>query len=277
MKVILALVFAYDATDWAHEYDLPQADAAADFAAVLRRAVDDGGIRQALDTAWPMMRGHITVSTLDGLDTTTRDDVLHQLKQARDADQDAALIAEIREHLAAHPHDLYGREPRWVILGGEEWDNGHFLTGGGAAVYFPEGDHVAVDFDGTCIDDLLTDMYGARGARAALGVDLRTATLTFDDYGDNVPDLLGIPPNDHHDGDGCAIYATDYTVIRDGVEVPITALRDGDVFIDYDDKPWLAARVGRDGDDVHVDIQPAAATTSPATPADPIPGSPPTP
>jgi hypothetical protein len=69
--------------------------------------------------------------------------------------------------------------------------------------------------------------------------------------------LLSIPTNDHSDGDGCAIYATDYTVLRDGVEVSITDLRDGDVFIDYDDKPWLADRVGYD---VHVDIKPTAAT-----------------
>ena len=271
MKVILALVFEYDATDWAHEYDLPEAEAATDFAAVLRRAVDDGGIRHTLDTNWPMMRGHTTVHTLDGLDPTLRDELLHHLEQARDADKDAALVAEIRDHLAAHPHDLYHRQPRWVIFQTDEWDNGHFLTGSDATVYFPEGDHVAVDFDGTSVNDLLTDIYGARGSQAALGVDLRTATLEFDDYGDNVPDLLGIPTNEHHDGDGCAIYATDYTVIRDGVEVPITDLRDGDVFIDYDDKPWLTARVGRDGHDVHVDITPAtgAATESGATPTHP--------
>jgi hypothetical protein len=121
-------------------------------------------------------------------------------------------------------------------------------------------------------------MYGARGGSAALGVDLRTATVQFDDYGDNVPDLLGIPANDHHDGDGCAVYDTDYTVIRDGEVVSITDLHDGDVFIDYDDKPWLAARVSRDGPHVHVDIQPTtSAAASPATPADPKPASQPTP
>ncbi len=272
MNVIVALVFDYDATDWAQEYGLPDADAAGDFAAVLRRAVDDGGIRQALNTAWPMMRGHLTVHTLDDLDATLRDQILHQLGNVRDADQKAALVAEIRDHLATHPHELYGREPRWVIFDTDEWDNGHFLTASGATVYFPDGDAVDVDFDGTCVEDLLTDMYGACGGSAAVGVDLRTETVEFDDYGDNVPDLLGIPRHDHADGDGCAIYDTDYTVIRDGHEVSITDLHDGDVFIDYDDKPWLAARVGRDGPHVHVDIQPAT-TTSPPAPMDAEPAS----
>ena len=276
MNVILALVFDYDATEWAQEYDLPQADAAGDFAAVLRRAVDDGGIRQALDAAWPMMRDHITVHTLDGLDSTVRDQILHQLKDEREADQEAALVAEIREHLATHTTELYGRDPRWVIFDTDEWDNGHFLNAASARVYFPEGDTVDVDFDHTCVEDLLTDIYGACGASAAVGVDLRTETVEFDDYGDHIPDLLGIPHHDHADGDGCAIYDTDYTVIRDGQEVSITALHDGDVFIDYDDKPWLAARVSRSGPDVHVDIQPATATSPPVR-TDAKPASQPTP
>jgi hypothetical protein len=260
MKVIIALVFEYDAPDWACEYDLAVTEAFDDFAAVLRRAVDDSAIPQALDTSWPMMRGHITAHTLDGLDSTTRDELLHHLQDARDAGQETALIAEVSEHLAARPENIYGRQPRWVIFHTDEWDNRNFLTGTQATVYFDDGDTAAVGFAGSSVDDLLTDMYGARGAMAALGVDLRTATVEFDDYGDNVPDLLGIPTNDHSDGDGCAIYATGYTVLRDGVEVSITDLRDGDVFIDYDDKPWLADRVGRDGYDVHVDIKPTAAT-----------------
>lgn len=260
MEVILALVCAYDATDWAHEYGLPPADAADDFAAVLRRAVHDGGIRHTLDTTWPMMRGHTTVYTLDGLDPTTRDQVLRQLEMARVADQNTTLIAEIRDHLAARPHDLYGREPRWVVFHTSERDNGYLLTDTGATVYFDEGDHVALDLDGTCVGDLLATMYGARGATNALGVDLRTGTLAFDDDGDNVPQRLGIPTNDHYDGDGCANYPPDYTVVRNGVEVSITDLRDGDVFIDYDNVPWLADRVSRDGDDVHVDIKPPDAS-----------------
>jgi hypothetical protein len=83
-----------------------------------------------------------------------------------------------------------------------EWDNGHFLTGTTATVYFANGDHVPVDFDGSGVDELLTAMYGARGAAAALGVDLRDGTLEFDDYADNVPDLLGIPASRHHTDGG---------------------------------------------------------------------------
>ena len=227
-----------------------------------------------------MMRGHITAYTLDGLDSTTRDELLHQLQEARDADQNAALIArDPRPPRRAPARPLRPRTPLGHL---PHRSSGTTATSSPASAQRSTSTTATtspVDFDGTSVDDLLTDMYGARGAVAALGVDLRTGALEFDDYGDNVPDLLGIPTNDHSDGDGCAIYATDHTVIRDGVEVSITDLCDGDVFIDYDDTPWLAARVGRDGYDVHVDIQPAAdaTTKSPATPADPIPGSPPTP
>ena len=41
--------------------------------------------------------------------------------------------------------------------------------------------------------DLLTDLYGIRGSSAALGIDLKAAAAEYDDYGDNVPSLLGIP------------------------------------------------------------------------------------
>jgi hypothetical protein len=116
MNCIFALVFDYDATDWAQEYGLAEADAADDFAAVLRRAVEDGGVRHALDTAWPMMRGHAAVHTLDGLDPVVRDALLHQLQDARDAEQDLALLAAIRGYLAAHPDEVYRREPRWVVF-----------------------------------------------------------------------------------------------------------------------------------------------------------------
>jgi hypothetical protein len=55
-----------------------------------------------------------------------------------------------------------------------------------------------VDFHGSGVEELLTAMYGARGATAALGLDLCDGTLEFDDYADNVPDLLGIPASRHH-------------------------------------------------------------------------------
>jgi len=257
MKVIIALVVQYAAKDWADEYGIAETEAFNDFAEALRRTVHDGGIPETLDKNWPMMRGHITAHMVDGLDATTRDELLHLLQEARDADRDGALFTEITEHLAAHPQDLDGREPRWVVFHTWEWDNGHFLTGSDATVYFADGDNVPYAFDGSSVDDRLTDMYGARGSRAALGVDLRDGALAFDDYGENVPALLGIPTSEHSEGDGCAIYATDHTVQRDGAEVSIADIRTGDVFIDYGDTPWRAARVGRDGYDVHVDITPA--------------------
>jgi hypothetical protein len=202
MQFILTLVFDYDATDWATEYGLADAEATGDFTAVLRRTVADDGLRRALNAAWPMMRGHITVHTLDQLDAGLRDELLHQLREARDADQHAALLTEIRGYLAAHPDELSHREPRWVVFHTDEWDNGHFLTADNAKVYSGDGDCVTVDFDGTRVDELLTDAYGTRGGSAALGVDLTTAATEFDDYGDNVPDLLGIPSANTHAGNG---------------------------------------------------------------------------
>jgi hypothetical protein len=166
--------------------------------------VDDGAITETFDKNWPMMHGHLTAHTVDGLDATTRDQLLHLLQEAQGADQHEALITAIKQRLAAHPQELDGRAPRWVIFRTEEWDNGHFLTGSEASVYFADGDHVPFDFWGSSVDDILTDMYGARGSNAALGVDLREDMLEFDDYGDNMPGMLGIPP-EHRDGDGCAI------------------------------------------------------------------------
>jgi hypothetical protein len=52
---------------------------------------------------------------------------------------------------------------------------------------------VTVDFDGSSVDDLLTDLYGTRGSRAGLGIDLMSAGVEYADYGDNIPERLGIP------------------------------------------------------------------------------------
>src|SRR3954451_9501119 len=173
MNFLLMLVFDYDARDWAAEYGVAESDAASDFSAVVRRAVDDGSLRDAVDPVWPIMRGHVTVRIPDQLDPALRDELLNQLRRARDTDLDEALLAEIRNHLIAHQDELDRREPRWVIFHSSEWDNGYFLTGnGGADVYFTDGDTVEIDFDGTAVDELLTDAYSARGANAGLGVDL---------------------------------------------------------------------------------------------------------
>jgi hypothetical protein len=194
MNILLTLAFDYDAEDWAAEYGLPASDAAGDFANVVRRAVDDGSLRHCIDASWPMMRGRITVRTVEQLDAAVRDALLRKLREASDADSDHALLSEIRGFLADHQEELDRRDPRWVVFGTNESDNGHFLTGnGGALVYFADGTTAEVDFTGTCVDDLLTDAYGARGRHAALGVDLTTGAMEFDDHIDNMPRLLGIP------------------------------------------------------------------------------------
>lgn len=193
MRHVVVLVFDDTDTEWAAEYRLTEAESADDFGATVRRAVDDGGLREALDAAWPMMRGHVTAHTVDHLDPAVRDELLYQLRAAHHAELEAALLTDVRAYLAAHPDDLSHREPRWVIFDTDEWDDGHVLTGSDAAVYFADGDSVTVDFGGTSVDDLLTDLYGIRGGSAALGIDLKADAAEYDDYGDNVPGLLGIP------------------------------------------------------------------------------------
>jgi hypothetical protein len=142
-------------------------------------------------------RGNLTAHTLDQLDPAARDELLHQLREAHHADHHAALLTDVRAHIAARQEELSHREPRWVIFHTQEFDDGHFLTGSDATVYFADGEPVTVDFGGTSVDDLLTDLYGSRGGSAALGIDVKGAAAEYDDYGDNVPGLLGIPSNNH--------------------------------------------------------------------------------
>src|SRR5689334_19731840 len=95
MKYLLTLVFDYDAQKWAAEYGLPASEAAGDFTAAMRRAVEDGSLIHALDAAWPMMRGHLSARTVERLDADLRDELLHKLRAARDAGLDQALLNEI--------------------------------------------------------------------------------------------------------------------------------------------------------------------------------------
>lgn len=201
MNVFVQLRFDYDARTWADEYGLAESEAPAHFATLLRRAVRNGHLAGILDEGWPMMRGHVTAHAVDALDTATRDELLHVLRDEHDADITTALITEITERLAEDLPAAQTRTPRWVVFGTSEWDNGYFLTGDDAAVYFDDGDQMPFDFQGSHVDDLLTALYGICGQRAALGVDLREKTLEFDYYSDNVPRLLGIPPLQRHDSD----------------------------------------------------------------------------
>ncbi|ROO52750.1 hypothetical protein EDC02_7691 [Micromonospora sp. Llam0] len=243
MKVIIPLVFDYDAQQWARTFDIGVADAARDFAAVLRRAVHDGAVSAAIDAHWPMMRGHVTAHTVDGLDAVTRDELLDLLRQARDADQDDALISLIRQYLADHPQDLDGRAPRWIVLHAMEWDDGYFLSGGLATVYFTDGDSVPYEIDSDAVEDLLTDMFGARGAAAALGVDLSRERMEFDDYADNVPSLLGIPPRSPDGGDRAGDDTERTIAGESGVLVPIAPSREIVTYRPDAARRWLAEGV----------------------------------
>lgn len=197
MKTIIALVVEEDAKTWAQQHSITESEAATNFCAAIRRAVTDGRITATLGPTRPTVPGRITAHMIDELDTVDRDTLRDLLREAQDADGEEALLTEITQRLAACPQDLDGRAVRWVIFGVQEWDNGYFLTGSDATVYFADGEKVPFDFHGSSVDDILTDLYGARGSTAALGVDLRTGAVEFDDYRDNVPDLLGIPTRGH--------------------------------------------------------------------------------
>jgi len=108
MKYLLTLVFDYDAREWAAEYGLLASEAASDFTAAVRHAVDDGSLNHALDAAWPMMRGHVTARTGEHVDADLRDELLHQLREVRAADLNLALLNNIR----TYQHDRHDESDR---------------------------------------------------------------------------------------------------------------------------------------------------------------------
>lgn len=71
---------------------------------------------------------------------------------------------------------------------------------------------------------------------------------------DSAPGARGVQRPAHSEGDGCAIYPSEYTVVVDGEETQVTNLTVGTVFTEYGQE-WSVARVGRDGHDVHIDTE----------------------
>jgi len=69
--------------------------------------------------------------------------------------------------------------------------------------------------------------------------------------------LLDADEGEHTEGDGCAIYLPEYEVHRpDGEPVTVEDLAVGDMFIEHG-KAWLVNDTRRDGEDVHIDLEPA--------------------
>lgn len=114
---------------------------------------------------------------LANLTAEQRQGLRRDLRRADTRTAEAAMLAKIRETVAAACPD---EEVAGVVFTTMEFDNGYFLSDITAEVYFADGSSWGVEFD---IADLLTAEYGACGVKAALMVDLRTGTFTFDDYG----------------------------------------------------------------------------------------------
>lgn len=63
MEFILPVKFEINPAEWAQEYDLAsEAEAIEDIKAALTRAVEDGGLAEAIVQNWPMMRDAATVT-----------------------------------------------------------------------------------------------------------------------------------------------------------------------------------------------------------------------
>jgi hypothetical protein len=196
MKVIIPLVFEHDAADWASEYDIPESDALADFAQMIANNV--GAIPDVLSRNWPAMAGSITAATLETLDRASRDDLLAKLQEISNAALKDALLTEIRRYLTVHASEFDGEMPTWIVFHTTDFDNGHFFTTD-ADAYFAGGTSVPADFapedpsQDSTVENLLTDMYGARGADATLGVDVRAGRIECADHPWHVFTALGIP------------------------------------------------------------------------------------
>lgn len=137
-----------------------------------------------------------TTASLSLLDPGQRERVLHVVRELVSADNDTAIMANIRETIA-HEYpwiDASGQRrvrpdgtdhlagapnPVGVVFSTMDFDNGNFLTENGQ-VLFDNGDVDDLEFAG--IDDLFTEEFGACGSNFTLGVDLRTGEMDGDDY-----------------------------------------------------------------------------------------------
>ncbi|EID52527.1 hypothetical protein [Saccharomonospora xinjiangensis] len=94
---------------------------------------------------------------------------------------EALLLELVRETLAREglTDDVVA-----AVFTAQEWDNGCFLNEH-ARVVRRDGARIRFDF-GEAVEDVLIEEYGPVGRDAAVGVDLRSGTMTFDIDASNV-------------------------------------------------------------------------------------------
>ncbi len=213
MKFTIGVTLDIDPEAWAGEYDLAGSTAAvADITEVLTRHAADGAFAEAFTSGWGMMRdlatvtvsapGHVlagmtwsetlAAAEVGHLEAAGRGSLMSALRGAERADDDAALVAAVRAHVAAQGYGA-DRVPVAAVFAAKEWDNGHFLSECGL-LFFADGSAEDIDMYDT-IDELL-NADGACGSDAALGVDLRTGKVTADEYGHTVYQTLGLTAAD---------------------------------------------------------------------------------
>ncbi len=140
---------------------------------------------------------------LDLADPLTRDTLMRRIRNEKELAANRELIDLVRRTAAEPRLDADGVDttaPVAVFFGPSEYENGYFLDPTGTAVF---ADGFRETFDFATDDDQraneLMNLNGACGGSAVLIVNLRTGTVDFDDYGNNLLDdlftSLGITPD----------------------------------------------------------------------------------
>ena len=176
---------------------------------MLTRSAEDVDLAAAITTAWPMMREYtITVGKPDHVlaaidwdrdvataeasnlyrNGTGADTLTFAIDDARCAVERSDIVDLVRQFIADNYADA-DPAPVAVMFGPDEFDNGWFLTGTGV-LYFADGTTETDVYFG--IDSELSAAYGVVGSECALGINLRTGDITFDDYVSTVEDALGL-------------------------------------------------------------------------------------
>jgi hypothetical protein len=133
----------------------------------------------------------LAAAEVAALDETSRSLLADALRAVQDTNQNELILEKVRARIA-------GRYPfvdvRAVLFTSVEWDNGFFLDSTGTVFFADGSSETGVTFE---CDSELTNAYGIVGAGSALAINIRTGETSFDDYSDNVIDVvcgwLGLP------------------------------------------------------------------------------------
>lgn len=121
------------------------------------------------------------------LDLAIRGQLTTALRTAEVADNDAAILATIRDVLAYEDPDGVAIG---VVFSTQEYSDGFYFTDI-ADVLCPDGNTESLDF--APIADTLTDRFGRRGENSRLAVDLRSNTLDVDDSAQSIHNMFSVP------------------------------------------------------------------------------------